>query len=303
MSKTFKDIKLSTIESWGKVFQDIEVFQPLIETIFEKHNIEIGEISNLIPGSNAVFRVDNHVVKIYAPKEVELLYGDYEVELSAIRIANENEVCTPRIIAHGIVEDTYIFPYIIMGLAEGVEASDVINTLDEEEKVYFIERLNKILNQMNKAIHEATPIKKIEQGPCNPRWDMHPSHIKDLVTELKKKMDIRDCVFVHGDLTGENVLIKDREIQVIDFGDVRQAPKYYEYAALVFDLFDCDKTLVKYFAEGREDFVEDVVRSIILHEFGANIVRDLCDRHLGITSDQLVDFEPIKIYLTKLLSE
>ena len=55
--------------SWGKVFQSIAAFENLIKKIFKKENLSCKEISRLTAGSNAVFKVGNFVIKIFAPIE------------------------------------------------------------------------------------------------------------------------------------------------------------------------------------------------------------------------------------------
>ena len=300
MTEFLKNINLNTVESWGKIFQDIDVFRSIIEKIFSRENIMMGEIGNLTPGSNAVFKVGDYVVKIYAPKEVEALYGDYDIELSAMKIANRNNVRTPQVIAHGIYEDVYMIPYIIMGYARGVEASEVLTSFDDIEKKQFVEQLNDLLFKLNTEI-EDTSIRNIENGPCNDRWKMFPPHIQEQVTQYKSKLNLENFVLVHGDLTGENILIHDKVMQVIDFGDVRLAPRYYEYAPIVFELFDCDTALLKSFAEGKVNFLDNIFDSLLIHEFGANIVRDFCNRHLNIEANEFKDIAIVKDHLRNLL--
>jgi len=301
MTEFLKDIILNTVDSWGKIFQDIDVFRSIIEKIFIRENIKMGEIGNLTPGSNAVFKVGDYVVKIYAPKEVEALYGDYDIELSAMKIANKNNVRTPQVIAHGIYEDAYTVPYIIMGYARGVDASEVLTSFDDVEKKRFVEQLDDMLFKLNTEIDDDTSIQNIENGPCNDRWNMFLPHIQEQVTQYKSQLNLNDFVLVHGDLTGENILIHDKVMQVIDFGDVRLAPRYYEYAPIVFELFDCDTALLKSFAEGKVNFLDNIFDSLLIHEFGANIVRDFCNRHLNIEANEFKDIAIVKDHLRNLL--
>lgn len=80
----FEEIK--DWESWGKVFQDIPAFEKLISKIFEKEAITYKEISHLTAGTNAVFKVDNFVVKIFAPVESGLNTEiDYNCEICQIK--------------------------------------------------------------------------------------------------------------------------------------------------------------------------------------------------------------------------
>lgn len=82
--------------SWAEIFQSINAFQPLIDAIFVKHELEIGEIENLTPGTNAVFRINDKVIKIFAP--IESGYStdhDYFTEISSLQHANEVRITAP----------------------------------------------------------------------------------------------------------------------------------------------------------------------------------------------------------------
>ena len=54
-------------DTWGKLFQSIADFIPLIEAIQRKEHLPEGTIENLTPGTNAVFGCGKLVYKIYAP--------------------------------------------------------------------------------------------------------------------------------------------------------------------------------------------------------------------------------------------
>ncbi len=171
------------------------------------------------------------------------------------------------------------------------------------KKNEFIEQLNHVLDKLNIMIDETASIQHIDVMRLNERWNMFPVHIREQVKDEKAKLDLFNHVLVHGDLTGENVLVHNGRIQIIDFGDARLAPRYYEYAPIVFELFDCDPILVRFFSRGKENFLEDVFDSILIHNFGANIVRDFCQRHLKIDHNSLNDIQIIKDYLRDILLE
>lgn len=301
MTNYLKDIKINSIDTWGKVFQNIDVFEPIIKEIFKDKGIRFKKVENLTPGSNAVFKVGDYVIKLYVPKEVVELYGDYDKELKAMKIANESGVNTPKVIAYGHYEDNYVLPYVLMEYTHGVEAADNIRQGDISDKQMYVNQLNIILSKFNKSLTKTAIIEHVDEQKLNHRWDMFPQMIQDQVKKAKGSLVKSDHVLVHGDLTGENVLIEDKKLKVIDFGDVKLAPKYYEYGPIVFELFDLDSGLLDLFSRGRENFIEDVFNSIIIHDFGANILRDFCQRHLKIDHTELKDIRVIVDYLEDIL--
>ena len=54
---------------WGAIFQSIEAFTPLAREIFRRERLAFSGLENLTPGTNAVFRAGDYVVKIFAAKE------------------------------------------------------------------------------------------------------------------------------------------------------------------------------------------------------------------------------------------
>lgn len=60
---------VSELMDLGKIFQDIEVFEPLVKYIFKEHELPYSGMNTCTPGSNAVFRVGKYIVKIFAPEE------------------------------------------------------------------------------------------------------------------------------------------------------------------------------------------------------------------------------------------
>ena len=56
--------QINNWDDWGKLFQSISAFTPLVEHIFHKENLPYANIENLKPGTNAVFKVGEYVIKI-----------------------------------------------------------------------------------------------------------------------------------------------------------------------------------------------------------------------------------------------
>lgn len=61
--------QLNNWDDWGKVFHSIPAFKLLVEYIFNKESLLIAEIENLKPGTNAVFKVANMLLKYSRRKD------------------------------------------------------------------------------------------------------------------------------------------------------------------------------------------------------------------------------------------
>ncbi len=265
--------------SWGRVYQSVEVFGPLIRRIYERHGIPVAKIEKLTPGTNAVFKLGETVVKIYAPGES----GNQQemCEPFAMRRAEKAGVKVPRVLAHGKVRDKYDFDYMVMEFARGAEAGEALPGMSQGERAAFCRKLRGNLGMLNTQTEVGNvPDKLISTIEKNRRWDGFPPGLRRERIAWAKGLNRSEWVFVHGDLTGENLLIeKGGSIMLMDFGDCQMAPPYYEWPPIVSELFQWDDGLIaEYFAQELKSgtFFESLARGICLHDFGGDFLNEIC---------------------------
>ena len=81
--------EINNWQAWEDVFQSIPAFSPLVEHILKRERLPIAKIENLTPGTNAVFKAGEYVVKIFAPADSGIDQTlDLQTELFATRRAN-----------------------------------------------------------------------------------------------------------------------------------------------------------------------------------------------------------------------
>lgn len=307
MENVFLD-EIKDWDTWGRLYQSIPTFKPLIYKIFEKEGLKYKEISHLTAGTNAVFRVDNFVVKIFAPSEsgynTEI---DYNSEILGMKKAVELSINSPNVIAASFIEDTYLFRYIIMDYIDGKDAKDVLKSYSKEEKVFFVHQLKENLYKLNSEFTAKYPVTNVKERVFeNTRWNTVNEKIVTEIKELVKNYDLPQKVYVHGDITGDNVMINHKGIiYIIDFADGRIAPKEYEYPPILFDLFDFDQIMIREFIGEQEvtEFVEECFNGILIHEFGVYFVKLICERVMEIRLDELNKISEIKDALLKLFTK
>jgi len=127
-------------KKWGHIFQDIDYFRPLIEEIFKNEDLgDIEKISNVTPGTNAVFKVNNYVVKIFVPNEVKpWKEDDFKNEKENIKRAIERGINTPKLIGEGFIENKYIWNYLIFEYIDAKEVKDKIIHFTINDKVFLL---------------------------------------------------------------------------------------------------------------------------------------------------------------------
>jgi tRNA A-37 threonylcarbamoyl transferase component Bud32 len=294
--------------SWGKVFQSISAFEKLIKKIFKKENLSCKEISHLIAGSNAVFKVDNFVIKIFAPIESGMNTEiDYTCEMLGMKRALNLGINIPNVIASSCIMDKYLFRYIIMDYINGGSGRTILKNYSIGEKVDFVRQLKENINKMNTIIEINYPTVDVkEKAMANTRWNVLCSDIVAQIRELVKNYNMSNRVYVHGDITGDNVIITQNGIlYIIDFADGTIAPKEYEFAPILLDLFDFDKRMIDEFIgrQNIDEFTEKCFYGILMHEFGIYFVKLICERIIGIEICELTDIFKVKEALVCLFAK
>ena len=260
---------------WEKLYQSIPAFTPLAEHILRKENLPVVPLEHLTPGTNAVFRAGEVVLKIFAPPESGFNTPDeLQTEIYATRRAGQLGIAAPKLIAEGRVEDKYNFDYMIMEFIEGIEFTEAVKTMTDEEKLAFGKKLRRITDKMNVPCEPFNGIDPIHDRSRWERWEKYPVRFQEERAAWVEAQEFGEVVFCHGDLCGDNMLIDPQgEIFIIDFADAVLAPIDYEHALLAAE-FNFDPALMRgYFGdEPPEALARRCFEGLLIHDFGGDIV-------------------------------
>ncbi len=263
-------------ESWGEVFHSIEAWQPIIKYIFKVENLPFTYVEYLTPGTNAVFKVGDYVIKIFAPKESGIdSTAEIETEIFAVNHAQKLGISVPTFIAYGVLEDKYLFFYMIMKFIKGREFTKAAPNFSYEEKIAFGKKLRDITDKMNIFCNPFNDVDVIYDKERHRRWDKYPEKFKEERLCYLKTHDFGENVFVHGDLCSDNILIADTgDIYIIDFADAVMAPIIYEQALVASELFNFDGAFLSgYFGHYDVNWLTDLCYDgLLIHDFGGDIV-------------------------------
>ena len=295
LAKIF-DLDINNDSWWGFINQSVDAFELLIKSIFNKHGLVYSKAENL-PGVNAVFKVGNKVIKIFAPVESGCYGADYyEIETEALNHANNVQVASPKLLYKGIIHDKYIFRYIIMEFIYGQIAERKVASLTENEKRTFSAKLRNITNKLNVNMQSAIiPVKSRETCLSNDRWRKdYSERFCDERIDIIKEMSFDDLVYVHGDIHSKNIIIDSNDaIYLTDFAASSIAPYYCEWYAIAFLLFKCNPVMMSaYFGDYRnEKFYNQLTKSILIYDTIA--VKEICEA-MAVNTSTLIDVSKLK---------
>lgn len=264
-------------DSWGRVFQKKECFRPLIEALFLSKGLPAAEMENCPPGTHAVFRVGNYIVKIYAPLEAGAVETDSLREVWGLKTAYSRGVCVPKLIADGCLEDRYRFHYLITEFLEWPSFAEVCETMPPDRKIIFGRQIRDLTDRMNLPVYPDWPLEAewtfSEQG----RWREFPESFlrerREYLSEYRP-----DCpVFLHNDLNPDNILVgKTGNPVALDFGDSTLGDAVMEEAIVTAELFRFDPWFLQgYYGEEKQSEIARICREgLLLHPYGGNVLAD-----------------------------
>ena len=262
---------------WSRLYQSIPAFTPLAEHILRKENLPVIPLGQLSPGTNAVFRAGDVVLKIFAPPESGFNTPDeLQTEIFSARRAERLGLHAPKLIAEGLVEDKYSFAYMIIEFIPGIEFCEAVKTMSDAEKFAFARKLRAVTDRMNTPCEPFNSIDVIHGSGRWERWEKFCAGFQEERAAWINAHDFGEFVFVHGDLNGDNIIISTAgELYIIDFADAVLAPLSYEHA-LIAAAFDFDPALMRgYFGdEPPEELSERCFEGILIHDFGGDIVAE-----------------------------
>lgn len=288
-------------QDWSQIFQSIEIFAPLIQEIFKNEHLTYTTIEKLEPGTNAVFKVGKYIIKIFVPIESGVdTYKDYLAEKAGIEWAKERQVNAPQLITIGEIKDKYLFRYIILLHIESKSLASVLKNCKNKDKVDISRKLRCETDKLNVSCDILSPLDLIERELNNPRWKkFNETFYLNRQNYLRSKV-LNKVGYVHGDLNGDNVLMTDEQLYIIDFADGLIAPMEYEWALVMLELFHFDPYCLEgYFGKkSKEEYIDICLEGLLIHDYGADVfIEYLKD------VDHIHTIEDLRVSLYVLLDE
>lgn len=280
------DHTVTTLDEWAEIFQNVAAFEPLVRHILDLHGLPQTSIENTTPGSHAVFRCGDYLVKIFAPDTFGWdCESDFVTETVTMRRANRLGIAVPELAAHGRIDDRYHVRYLIERFIDGTEFGK--KELSSDDKVNVGKQLRGICDKMNVPCERFNDYDFLEGALTCPKWDIFPESFRRERTEFLRNRSHGGAVYVHGDIHADNVIFgNDGKVWILDFADSVLAPVEYEYAALFPGLFRMETPYLDgFFGTWEPETIADMLTyGLCLHKFGVNILAEMTEDVSGIDS-------------------
>ncbi|MHB0858516.1 MAG: aminoglycoside phosphotransferase family protein [Anaerolineae bacterium] len=287
------DLTIDTWDAWCRLYDQVEVWFPLVEAIARRHGLPLDAVRAGEHGSNAVFVVDEcYVVKISAP----FFREDYARELEVYKLlAQDDALPTPRVVADGVLEGSQAWPYMVLSYVPGARLVEVWRTIPREQQLALARQFGGLVARLHALPIEgirtmdtrpeaweafvqsqthAAPARFAEQGVPQTLLACLPAYLERIAPLYPA--GFRPCL-LSSDLTEDHLLLVEAEGTwriggLIDFGDAQIGHADYDFVCVHMACFGGDKALLAAFLGGygyERDarFAERMLGYTLLHRF------------------------------------
>lgn len=219
-------------QDWLAVYQNVPEFLPLIQAVFRRENLKLKSFAECMSGTHFVARFGNMVIKIYAPEESGNGSGDCTAEVFGLTHAAKQGVYVSKLIAYGEIRDRYVFSYIVTEYIDGLSYETAKRKMTSEQRYETGRRIRTLCNKINIPVDHFVYMDILKEAKENPRWSVWKESFNQERIKYYYESKFFSEVFVHGDLSENNIILKDGVPYMIDFGESKTAPVQYEYAEI-----------------------------------------------------------------------
>jgi len=204
-----------------------------------RHNSELQMFHD---STNAVCGTDNCVIKIYAPDICGYKpINDLKREIYALEHIEKTSICAPRLLGWGVIEANLSFYYCIIERISIPPVKEYLLSCSKQELLVFGDKLKEALSALQTIEVNDTALSK--------------SSVK-----------YSSGTFVHGDLTGSNVLFDGKNLAIIDFEDWQFTSALAELPAIIFEMIHNHIDIAPVFLGiSKDDFREKLSIGIDMH--------------------------------------
>lgn len=247
----------ASVQEYISRLGDVDFWWPYVAEIVDSHDLA-DAVRAPVAGYNATyptFLYGDVVVKLFGYS------GSWRASFAAERgahtlLASDPEIAAPNLLVEGRLYDgaDAPWPYLITTRVSGAPSWRA--ELSTEQRRSIAAELGTQVYR----VHSLRPL----GVPTDADWpaidvtaaaaqSSLPPHLIAQIDDYLARLTPFDRVFVHGDLVANHVYVQNGRITgMIDWGDAMVTDRHYELGKLYFDMFDCEKSLLRVFLEASE---------------------------------------------------
>ena len=272
--------KIHTREQYSAVFPDSALWVQAISNIAQAHRVTGIPVRGAL-GSNIVYRVGQHWIKLFAP----FFKDEFEIELAGLElVSNETEFAVPRVFAKGVFDGWH---YMVITHVDGIRIGDAWSKLPDENRAILAEQIASITRRLQNLTAPAVIAQRYNWNKfVDERFEKSVSmqvnkglseasvrKLESFVSQFRAEdFKCEAPVYLHADLTYDHFLIDEsgkRIVGIIDFADSMVGHPEYDLIAFFCYLLKGHKVAQRSFYSAWGDHVNPtrLLMWIALHRF------------------------------------
>ncbi|ALO03692.1 hypothetical protein N7X57_03095 [Lactiplantibacillus paraplantarum] len=258
---------------WQGLQTNVMAFEPLIQQIYASENEPFKTPEPMVDSVVARFNVGSTQIAIFPPSEVAPRTRDYyqATRFGLTRMARL-KLGAPQLRHAGFIFDKYQFYYVIVQPLQGIPLTEFCVTAKPLAKSTLGRQIGTILTQLNT---EVPNFSHVETRPDD--WAMFGNDFVDERTAWLQQRPVTTNQFVHGNLTGDNLIVTSGQLGLQRFSTARPAARQTELVPLILQAFNNDADLLAGFKATYQttDLASDLLLGLLLRWDGPQQVQQL----------------------------
>lgn len=265
--------QINVWSDWQGLQTNALAFEPVLQKIYASENEPYKTPEPVADQFAARFTIGPTEIAIFPPSDVMAeTRAYYQAERFGLTRMARLKLGAPRLLHAGFVFDKYQFYYVIYRPLQGITLTEFCATAKPLAKSTLGRQIGTMLTQLNTEVATFGP----ESQPVGD-WQVLGN---DLAAEREvwlAQHPVTPNQFVHGNLTGDNLIVTSGELGLQRFSTAHQAAKQTELVPLIFDAFNGDAELLTGFRATYQtsDLATDLMLGLLLRADGPQQIQAL----------------------------
>lgn len=283
--------KINQWADWQAVRQSVPAFEALIKQIYLSENEPFKTPEPLQDERAAVFAVGATTIAILPPNTVIDDPRDwYQTERFSLTRMARLQLTAPQLQHAGFIFDAYQFYYLIYRPLAGVSLTTFAQTAEPLAKSTLGRQIGTVLNQVNGEVASFNQVNAVVASD-QADWDQLGADFGAARQAFLQAHPTNHAAFVHGELTGDNLIVTSGQVGLRHFAAARQAPWQTELVPVLLQAFDRDQDFIEGFkvTNSSADLVTDLLLGLLWRADGPAQIRQVMGANVAVTMPTLTE--------------